>query len=75
MGFFVIIIIMKDRRNFDYWVILMIIGAAIPIILQFKVRPLTSAFFFFVLPTLYLFLRDQSQQRGFGLALCFWELA
>jgi len=56
MGFFVIII-MKDRRNFDYWVILMIIGAAIPIILQFKVRPLTSAFFFFVLPTLYLFFK------------------
>ena len=41
----------------DFGVILAIIFCSIPIILHWHVRPMISAIFFYVLPTVYLFLR------------------
>src|SRR3989344_6296947 len=43
----------------DLWVVLGIISLSIPIILYFQVRPLVSALFFFVIPSVYLLLRNK----------------
>lgn len=47
------------QRRIDLGVVIGISLLAIPLILHFEVRPLTSALFFFVLPTVYLFIRRQ----------------
>lgn len=48
---------MDKKLRVDFYVVLGVILLSIPLILYFKVRPLTSALFFFVIPTIYLFLR------------------
>jgi hypothetical protein len=50
---------MNKSLRIDFWVISGIIIFSIPIILKFEVRPLTSVLFFFVIPTLYLFIRKK----------------
>lgn len=50
---------MSKSVRIDFYVLLGIIFLSVPIILYFQVRPLTSAFFFFVIPTIYLFLRKK----------------
>jgi hypothetical protein len=47
--------IMSKSLRLDFYVVLGIIFVSVPIILHFQVRPLTSAFFFFVIPTIYLY--------------------
>ena len=48
---------MSRSLRFDFYIILGIIFLSVPIILYLEVRPLTSALFFFIIPTAYLFLR------------------
>lgn len=50
---------MKNSLRFDFWVIVGIILVSIPTILEFRVRPLTSAVFFFIAPTIYLIFRKR----------------
>mgnify|MGYP001594941117 CR=1 FL=1 len=50
---------MSKSVRIDFYVLLGIIFLSVPIILYFQVRPLTSALFFFVIPTIYLFFRKK----------------
>lgn len=50
---------MTKSLRFDFWVILGIVLVSIPVILELRVRPLTSAVFFFIIPTIYLILRKK----------------
>ena len=50
---------MSKSLRIDFYVVLGIIFAAIPIILYYQVRPLTSSLFFFIIPTIYLFFRKK----------------
>jgi hypothetical protein len=50
---------MRKSLLFDFWVVVGLILCSIPLILLFRVRPLTSAIFFFVFPAIYLFLRKK----------------
>jgi hypothetical protein len=48
---------MNRSLRTDFWIVLGILFCSIPVIVQLQVRPMTSALFFFVVPTVYLFLR------------------
>ncbi|MBU1036736.1 hypothetical protein KKF32_01705 [Patescibacteria group bacterium] len=48
---------MIKSLKIDFWIILGIIFCSVPVILWFRVKPLTSALLFFVIPTIYLFIR------------------
>ncbi len=50
---------MNKSLRIDFYVLLAIIFISIPIIIYFQVKPLTSALLFFVVPTIYLFLRKK----------------
>jgi len=50
---------MIKSLRIDFYVLLGIIFLSIPIILYFQIRPLTSALFFFIIPTIYLFIRKR----------------
>ena len=50
---------MSKKVRIDFYVILGIIFLSLPIIIYFHTRPLTSALFFFLLPTIYLFWRKK----------------
>ena len=45
------------RIRIDFYVILGIIFCSVPVIIEFNVKPLTSALFFFVIPTIYMVIR------------------
>lgn len=45
------------RKQIDFLVLLGIIFSSVIFILEFNVKPLTSALLFFVIPTIYLFIR------------------
>lgn len=70
---------MSKSLRLDFYVVLMMVLLAVPVILYFEVRPLTSALFFFVIPTIYLFIRKKKPVKellagsaligiGFGIA-------
>src|SRR4051812_47525232 len=48
---------MSKSLKLDFWVVILMELLSIPIILTFNIRPLTSALFLFIIPTVYLFLR------------------
>ncbi len=48
---------MSKSLRVDFWVVLGIVFFSVPLILGFNVKPLTSALFFFLIPTIYLFIR------------------
>lgn len=50
---------MNKSLRIDFYVVLGIVLVSIPIILLFKVRPLISAILFYVIPTIYLFIRKK----------------
>lgn len=50
---------MNKKLRFDFYIVLGIILVSIPIIIPFQIRPLISAIFLFVLPTIYLFIRKK----------------
>lgn len=55
------------RRQIDFWVILGIIFCSVLVILEFRVKPFTSALLFLVVPTIYLFIRrDKPVKRIFA---------
>src|SRR5581483_3201006 len=50
---------MNKSLRLDFWVVVGLIFCSIPVILFFHVKPLVSALFFFIVPTLYLSLRKK----------------
>lgn len=50
---------MNKSVRVDFYIVLGIILVSVPIILFFNVRPLISAIYFFIIPTIYLFLRKK----------------
>lgn len=71
---------MTRKLRIDFYVTLGIILVSVPIILFFEVRPLISAVFFFIIPTVYLVIRKKKPIRelllgslliGSGLGLIF----
>ena len=50
---------MKNHLRTDFYIILTSIFLFVPIIIYFNVRPLTSALFFFIIPTTYLLFRSK----------------
>lgn len=50
---------MSKKLRIDFHVLLGIIFLSVPVILYFQVRPMTSALFFFIIPTVYLFYRKK----------------
>ena len=49
---------MSRNKLIDLLVVVAMVGAAIPVILFLNVKPLVSTIFFFILPSVYLFLRN-----------------
>ena len=58
----------KFQLRFDLLVVLGIIVAAIPLVVYFQVRFLTSTFFFFIIPSVYLLIRKAKRIKRILLA-------
>lgn len=49
---------MQQKKLIDLLVVIAMVAVAIPIIVYFNVKPLISTILFFILPSLYLFIRE-----------------
>src|SRR3989344_9127158 len=54
---------MTKSLRIDFYVVLGIVFLAVPLILFFQVKPMTSAVFFFIIPTFYLWYRKKKPTK------------